>query len=221
MILAEYEILHRLAKRPSNQSAAALQIDDPDLFDIVWPGVEAAVKHETSRLWEQATHTYVPDIQRNQSKILLPDVPVTTFTSLEYLSSVDSDGTETYEDYDAGDYKVDTDAGIIRLRYGLFPPGIGTVRAVFVAGFTAAQLLNPSSIGASTPTPSQLRQRDDIRRVKAVSLSVIQREYALNQTASRHLRSFSDDVGGSGAYNFDFTFDELRALRSLRRQGNC
>jgi hypothetical protein len=221
MIVTQTEVSNRLSKKPANSNNAALEIDDSDLWDIVHPGVEATVKQETRRLWEQVTWTYVPDIQRNQSKLLLPDFPVTTFTSLEYLSSVDSDGTETWDDYDAGDYAVDTDAGIIRLRYTCFPAGIGAIRAVFVTGFTAAQLQNPSTIASTPPTPSQLKQIDDVRRVKAVILSVVQREYALNKTASRHLRSFSDDVGGSGSYNFDFTFDELRTLRSLRRQGHC
>lgn len=198
-ILTTTEISDRLAKSATGYDP----LKDNGLVGLDWPGVEAMVKRRCRRNFESASYTsYFNISEPGISRVILEDWPVSAFTSLSYLTAVSSAGVETWQAYDAGDYVVDLNEGIVRLRYDEFSEGVRQVKAVYTAGYTSAQL-----------TANAL---DEVLILKSLLLSIIQREYAINKEHKRHMRShsFGDE---STTYNFDFTFDELSKIRQLKR----
>lgn len=201
MILSPADLQSRLQKHDD----APVAIDNADLMNVIWPGVEAQVKHETGRLWESTVHTVWYDVAPGQRVLLLPDYPVTLLSSVQYVTDIAESGTKTLAAYSAGDYDLDAASGRITLRSGSFPAGPGMVKVVCTAGYTAEQL-------ECSATP-------EIAYLKALLLKIIQREWAIDQDNKRHLRSHSygDE---SATYNFDLTRDEERAIHHLRRHGH-
>ena len=94
-------------------------------------------------------------------------------------------------------------AGIVRLRSGTFPQGSAAVIATYTAGYTAEEIATNTA--------------HEVLLLKALLLSIIQREVALNRENKRHLRthSWGDE---SSSYNFDLTRNEERLLRMLKKQ---
>jgi hypothetical protein len=160
---------------------------------------------ELDRAFVQDTYTTLHDVYPGQKKILLEDRPVTTFTSLHYVSSRASDGTPTYVAYTADEYVVDEDAGIVKKLSGSFPEGKEEVRSIYTAGFTAAQIAATS--------------HKDVAMLKALIRWYIQRMHMLTNSGGpkMHMRSASAPDGGSTSYQFDFTHIELRFRSQLQR----
>lgn len=198
MILTEAEVNARLSKNGIDVIGS-----DDDLRLVVWPSVEAFVKRATRRSFESADYAEYHNVLPSQASLLLSDYPVTTFTSLEELVSVDSDGTKTLETIEAGDYEVDLTNGILYYAAGHLPSGISAVKATYTAGYTAAQLA--------------ANEETEILILKGLLLSILSREYAINKDNKRHLRSHSwgDE---STTYNFDLLYSEERALNMLKRR---
>jgi hypothetical protein len=211
MILHEDEVRRRVDR----QGGSAGERDE-DLIGVIWPAVEAQIRVETGRLFEAADYDVRLDAPHGCRKLLLPAFPVRTLTSLEWITDVDENGTATLEAYDAGDYELDARAGIVKMRAGFFPAGVGRIRAVFRAGYEESELRDPSTVGAAAPTPDDLNARSHIYMLKSLVLKIVAREYAIEKDTKRHLRSHSygDE---SSTYNFDLTFDERRMLALLGR----
>lgn len=197
-ILTDAEISDRLFKGSSGFEP----LNDQDLI-LGCRAVEGLVKRRIRRNFESQSYTSYFNIdQPSQSKLCLFDWPVSAFTSLSYLESVTDAGVESWTAYHAGDYYADLAHGVVHLRDGYFPIGVKTIKAVYTAGYSSAELA--------------ANALDEIVIMKSLLLSIIQREYGLNRDNKRHLRTHGYD-GESATYNFDFTYDELGKIKQLKR----
>jgi len=193
VILSETEIKEYLGLDEVSDKLAAIE-----------EGIESWVKGETRRKFEQATYTEYPTIYPGQDEIILSDAPATAISTFSTITDIDDDGTETLEAYNAGDYYLDEDKGIISMLRGAWlPPGRHTVKLVYTAGFTIAQF-----------TAGEL---DDIRILKLLLKTLLAREYALAKDDKRHVASISygDE---STTYRFALDATQKSLLYKLQRK---
>ena len=94
----------------------------PEKLSAIAGSVEAWVKMETCRNFEEKTYTVYPEIFYGQDEILLPDRPVTELSVFSAVLDRDDAGVETLEAYKAGDYFLDEEAGIVSMLYGVRLP---------------------------------------------------------------------------------------------------
>jgi len=192
MILSETEIKTYL-------SLAAV---DTKLSEIAG-SVEAWVKAETCRNFEEKEYTIYPDICPGQDEIIFPDRPVTELSVFSKVLSRDSEGIETLEAYNLGEYYLDGEVGIISMLYGAWlPPGRHEVKLIGKAGFTAAEI-----------TAGVL---EDIRNVKYLIKTLLSREYALAKEEKRHVSSISY---GEESTTYRFALDSFQKSLIYKLQG--
>jgi len=175
-----------------------------DKLSAIAGSVESWVKAETGRKFEEADYTLYPDIYPGQDEIILPDCPVTAVSTFSAVIDRDSDGSETLEAYNAGDYYLNEDLGILSMLCGAWlPPGRHTVKIVCTAGYTAEQF-----------TANTL---DEIRILKYLLKTMLAREYALAKDDKRHVASISygDE---STTYRFALDSTQKSFLYKLQRK---
>lgn len=175
----------------------------PEKLSAIAGSVEAWVKMETCRNFEEKTYTVYPEIFYGQDEILLPDRPVTELSVFSAVLDRDDAGVETLEAYKAGDYFLDEEAGIVSMLYGVrLPVGRHTVKCVCKAGFTAEEI----TAGAL----------DDIRNVKYLIKTILSREYALAKEEKRHVASISF---GDESTTYRFALDSFQKSLIYKLQG--
>ena len=166
--------------------------------------IESWVKAETGRKFEEETFTEYPTIYAGQEEILLSDAPVTEVSTFAAVVDRDTDGNETLEAYNAGDYYLDSEKGIISMMCGVWlPVGRHTLKLVYTAGFTTEQL--------------EANELDDVRILKYLLKTLLAREYALAKEDKRHVSSISF---GDESTTFRFALDTTQKsfLYKLQRK---
>lgn len=140
--------------------------------DLMVKGVEADCKQYCNRNFEQKTYSAERhDIDIDQDTVFLSDWPVTTFTSLEQITSLDDNGdpATTYTP-PRKEYVVDLVAGLVLSlngcfpMSGLFPSGPQSLRLTYVAGYTALQIAgNQTLAGAHDGAANSASLKDSTR----------------------------------------------------------
>jgi len=165
--------------------------------------VEAGVKRDIGRRFEEANYLTSFDVRRDQDLLELEDWPVSEFTMLEKVTSRETDGTPTYEEVGAYRYVVYSSKGLLKYLEGSLDEGRQIYRATYTAGFSESDIANDA--------------HDDIVILKGLLLSVLEREYMLTHKGpKRHMFNESFD-GESTRYRFSYDPDQLRKLSMLTR----
>lgn len=95
------------------------------------------IESYTGRRFFQTTYTNQLINGSGEKTLLLPQYPVTTFTSLGKNGAYDN--SADWEDLDAEDYFLDEASGILS-GVSRFSLGVENYRATYVAGYTAANM---------------------------------------------------------------------------------
>ena len=160
------------------QTKESFSKDGP--VDLMVKGIEAKIKTLTNRNFETVAFTQQPhDVDVDQDVIFLTEVPVTTFTSLDQVTSRDPvtglpDGTQVIN---RDTYLVDNDAGIVQSLVGPFPRGRGAVLTTYQGGYTAGEIAGNTKM--------------EILLLKELLMRIIDREWKIWDQGERHLASVS------------------------------
>ncbi len=151
-------------------------IAEDETVALMVKGIEAKVKLLINRFFETQSFTQqAHDVDINQTVIFLTETPVTTFTTLEFVTSRDDltglpDGTQVL---DRDTYFVDTDAGIVESLIGPFPRGRAAVLATYAAGYSAADISGNVKL--------------EVLVMKELLLRILEREHKIWDQGERHL----------------------------------
>lgn len=206
-------ILTRGTKTSEIESALSLSTAvntdtaDGKLVTMIDAAVEAYIQEETRRNWESLAYTDEAfDIEPGQCAILLTDRPVTIFTSLKEVLTLDPTTGAVATTYTIlrDQYRVNMKAGIVESIAGAFPYGPQAMLATFTAGYLAAE------ISGST--------KREIKILKHLMLSIIQREYKMRKEGLGHMSSMSFGEE-SASLQFNLTSFEAKLLNLLKLGG--
>lgn len=176
------------------------EIDESVQF--LWDSIEAFVQRQTVRNFCEKDYSYFENIKEGQTQIGLRDIPVKTFTSLEFVSSRDSEGAVELWTWEKNTYVVDTASGVVHSLVGKFPEGPQICKLTYAAGYSAAEL------AAGTVS-------SEINELKLLITTLLVREWGLSKENKRHLKSisFADETS---TYQFDLDHLQRRMLLNLK-----
>jgi hypothetical protein len=126
---------------------------------------ESFVRAATGRSFTQTTNTNRLLTVSRPDRIEIPDWPITTFTSLEQIGSLDSNGdVDTTTTVDRSTFSINMAGGVL-YAFGntSFPEGFHAVRVSCVTGYTAAE------ISPDDPDDSP----DEIKLLKGLLLDLV------------------------------------------------
>lgn len=82
---------------------------------------------------KQTSYTEVKDANPGQDSMILDHTPVISVSSFQYRNSIEN--VDEWETFEAKDYRLDTETGIIYLMGRSITRGVGTYRASYSAGY--------------------------------------------------------------------------------------
>lgn len=197
MLLTDNEIKDKL------ELPSAISAGDP--VDTTHKAVYAWLRRKTRRNFEQQTYTTEFDIEPGQDFLLLKDWPVDSSTGVivEQIQRASDGSVEAVYTYQANEYVVDYENGIVELLSGSFPAGKRTVQARnYKAGYASDDVLN--GVG-------------DVPIAKELMLSLIDQ---YRHHFAKHNFQFQSHSAGevSTTYNFTLTDWQKRLLASLEKE---
>ena len=110
---------------------ATVDVADEEFYQLAIKSVSTRFEKKVGRKFVKDTYTEYFSPSAEQSVLQLRALPITSVTSVKESSSSDFSTSAK----DSSSYGVDTEAGILKLRYTSFLEGFNTVQVVYVGGY--------------------------------------------------------------------------------------
>lgn len=132
--MAEFCTLDELKLHPSFRKirAATVDVADEEFYQLAIKSVSSRFEKKIGRRFTKDTYTEYFSPAAEQSVLQLHALPIASVTSVKESSTSDF---STAAAMSTTSYGVDTEAGILKLRYTAFLEGFNTVQVVYVGGF--------------------------------------------------------------------------------------